>query len=396
MTDDQRASRGRRRQEPATGSPIVSIVVLTAVLLGLVLIGIVALGGIFRPGSGPQWQPAAGPATASSSASPTTGPQQITLSATGDIVLGNAPDRLPANGGAGFFDSVTDALAADLVMGNLEEPLTVDTGTGKCGADADQCHQFRAPPEYAALLRDAGFMLLNQANNHGYDYGEAGYRNTQQALEEHGLAHTGARDQITMVDVDGVSVAVVGFSPYSPPNNSLLDLDAGAELVRRADEQADLVVVQVHMGGEGADLTRVTPGTELFLGENRGDPMAFSRAMIDAGADLIVGHGPHVLRGMEFYQGRLIAYSLGNFAGGGRTLSNNGRLGWGGVLKVSLTRDGEWAGGEFVSTFMNDAGLPTLDDQGRGLGLIRELTELDFPQTGPQFGDDGSILPPLD
>ncbi|WSA12740.1 CapA family protein [Micromonospora sp. NBC_01813] len=350
---------------------------------------------MLRPEPDPQWQPAAAPAGASPSVSPAPQPpQEITMSATGDIVLGNAPDRLPPNGGAGFFDSVTETLAADLVMGNLEEPLTVDTGTGKCGADSTQCHQFRAPPEYAAHLRDAGFMLLNQANNHGYDFGEAGYRNTQQALEEHGLAHTGARDQITVLDVEGVTVAVAGFSAYSPPNNSLIDLDAAAEVVRRAGEQADLVVVQVHMGGEGSDLTRVTPGTELFLGENRGDPMAFSRAMIDAGADLIVGHGPHVLRGMEFYQGRLIAYSLGNFAGGGGTLSSNGRLGWGGVLKVSLTRDGEWIGGEFLSTYMNGNGLPTPDEEGRGLGLVRELSELDFPQTSPVFGDDGSISPP--
>ncbi|MFV2021552.1 CapA family protein [Micromonospora sp. LOL_023] len=374
---------------------MVSIVALTAVLLGAVLIGLVTLGGILRPKPDPQWQPAAAPTGASPSVDSTPeSSQEITMSATGDIVLGNVPDRLPPNGGAGFFDSVTETLAADLVMGNLEEPLTVDTGTGKCGADSTQCHQFRAPPEYAAHLRDAGFMLLNQANNHGYDFGEAGYRNTQQALEEHGLAHTGARDQITVLDVEGVTVAVAGFSAYSPPNNSLIDLDAAAEVVRRADEQADLVVVQVHMGGEGSDLTRVTPGTELFLGENRGDPMAFSHAMIDAGADLIVGHGPHVLRGMEFYQGRLIAYSLGNFAGGGGTLSSNGRLGWGGVLKVSLTRDGEWTGGEFLSTYMNGNGLPTPDEEGRGLGLVRELSELDFPQTGPRFGDDGSISPP--
>ena len=396
MSDAQRAARGRRRQEPAAGRPVLSIVVLTAVLLGAVLVGIVALGGINRSGSEPQWQSAASPTAASPTATASPEPQEISMSATGDIVLGNAPDRLPPDGGAGFFDSVSEALAADLVMGNLEEPLTVDTGTGKCAPDATQCHQFRAPPEYAAHLRDAGFMLLNQANNHGYDYGEAGYRNTQQTLEEHGLRHTGALDQITVLDVEGVSVAVAGFSSYSPPNNSLINLDAAAEVVRRADEQADLVVVQVHMGAEGAEMTRVTPGTELFAGENRGDPMAFGRAMIDAGADLIVGHGPHVLRGMEFYQGRLIAYSLGNFAGGGGTLNNTGRLGWGGVLKVTLDPDGDWVDGEFVATYMNGNGLPVVDEQRRGLDLVRELSGLDFPQTGAEFDDDGTISPPSD
>ncbi|HEY0699796.1 MAG TPA: CapA family protein, partial [Micromonospora sp.] len=119
-----------------------------------------------------------------------------------------------------------------------------------------------------------------------------------------------------------------------------------------------------------------------------------SRAMIDAGADLVVGHGPHVLRAMEFYQGRLIAYSLGNFAGGGGALSGRGRLGWGGVLKVSLAADGSWQGGEFVSTYMNSAGRPTLDPDRRGLDLLGSLCRSDFPSTGARFDDEGAISPP--
>lgn len=136
------------------------------------------------------------------------------------------------------------------------------------------------------------------------------------------------------------------------------------------------------------------PGTEMFLGENRGDPVKFSHAMIDAGADLIVGHGPHVLRGMEFYKGRLIAYSLGNFAGGGNSLSNDGRLGWGGVLKVSLKPDGSWAGGSFASTYMNSAGKPTMDQDDRGLGLVTELSRADFPKVGARLDGQGKISPP--
>jgi poly-gamma-glutamate capsule biosynthesis protein CapA/YwtB (metallophosphatase superfamily) len=212
-------------------------------------------------------------------------------------------------------------------------------------------------------------------------------------LEEHGLKHTGAPDQITVVEVEGVKVAVAGFSSYVW-SNSLVDIASAKKVIEKAATMADLVVVQVHMGGEGSDKTRVKPGTEMFLGENRGDPIKFSRAMIDAGADLIVGHGPHVLRGMEFYKGRLIAYSLGNFAGGERTLSNNGRLGWGGVLKVELAADGTWAGGEFISTYMNSAGKPTMDDDNRGLGLVQSLTKSDFPSTGAKFDAAGKITAP--
>ncbi|MFC3503221.1 CapA family protein [Micromonospora krabiensis] len=372
----------------------------TAALALVALLALLA-AGCAPAAEAPVWQPGAGgggtgaPITGapSGSGSPEAGGDAISLSATGDIIMGNAPSRLPANGGKGFFDSVKKALAADLVMGNLEEPLTVDTGTGKCGPNATRCFQFRAPPEYAAHLRDAGFDLLNQANNHGYDYGPKGYENTQKALERYDLAHTGAPDQITVVEVKGVKVAVAGFSSYVW-SNSLVDIAAAKRVIAKAATMADLVVVQVHMGGEGADKTRVRPGTEMFLGENRGDPVKFAKAMIDAGADLIVGHGPHVLRGMEFYKGRLIAYSLGNFAGGGNSLSNDGRLGWGGVLKVSLRPDGSWAGGSFTSTYMNSAGKPTLDEGDRGLGLVREVTRADFPRTGARLDDAGKISPP--
>jgi hypothetical protein len=337
------------------------------------------------------WQPP--PASADPSPTPTAEPEPtISLSATGDIILGDA-GSLPPNDGEGFFDSVDEALAADLVMGNLEQPLTGDTGFEKCDEDSENCHAFRAPPAYARHLEQAGFDLMNLANNHGDDYGPDGRANTRAALEEHGIAHTGALDQVTVAEADGASVAVVGFSAYEW-TNQLNDHGQAADVVSRAADQADLVVVQVHMGAEGSEATRVRPGTEDFFGENRGDPMAFSRAVIDAGADLVVGHGPHVLRGLEFYQGRLIAYSLGNFAGGGGTLNTDGPLGLGGILKVSLHPDGGFAGGELVSTHMYEAGLPRLDPEQRGLALIRELTGLDFPDTGAELGADGAISEP--
>ncbi|MEU7927355.1 CapA family protein [Micromonospora sp. NPDC049107] len=384
---------------PFASRPFRRVTAGLAALLAALLVA-----GCADSGDAPVWQPGAGGGgtgaplntagpKASGGATAANGGGVISLSATGDIIMGNAPGRLPAAGGKGFFDSVTGALKADLVMGNLEEPLTVDTGTGKCGANSTRCFQFRAPPEYAAHLRDAGFRVLNQANNHGYDYGPKGYQNTQQALEKYDLEHTGAPDEITVVDVKGVKVAVAGFSSYVW-SNSLVDIAKAKTVVAKAATLADLVVVQVHMGGEGADKTRVKPGTELFLGENRGDPVKFSHAMIDAGADLIVGHGPHVLRGMEFYQGRLIAYSLGNFAGGGNSLSNAGRLGWGGVLKVSLKPDGSWSGGSFTSTYMNSAGKPTMDPDDRGLGLVTELSRTDFPRSGARLDGQGRITAP--
>jgi poly-gamma-glutamate capsule biosynthesis protein CapA/YwtB (metallophosphatase superfamily) len=376
----------------------------TRLLLGAVLavvLGLTAVIVIMVRGGGddvnPTWHAGAIRGTSpGSAASPSPAPatDTISLSATGDIIMADAPDKIPPNGGRGFFDDVKEALKADLVMGNLEEPLTDDTGYAKCGADGSACFQFRAPPSYAAHLRDGGFDLLNLANNHGNDFGETGHRNTQRALEQHGLKHTGDRGQITVVEVKGVRVAVLGFSPYSW-TNQLNDLDQARSVVREAAAQADIVVVQAHMGAEGSDATRVRPGSEIYYGENRGDPIAFSHAVIDAGADLVVGHGPHVMRAMEFYKGRLIAYSLGNFAGGAGTLSASGNLGLGAVLKVSLHRDGTWAGGTFIATtFQGGGGLPRIDSRKRGLALVRSLCERDFPTTGARLGPNGEISPP--
>jgi poly-gamma-glutamate capsule biosynthesis protein CapA/YwtB (metallophosphatase superfamily) len=214
------------------------------------------------------------------------------------------------------------------------------------------------------------------------------------ALEGAGLAHTGAEDQITVVEVKGIKVAVVGFSSYAGANK-LNDLDQASSVVEKAAGQADLVVVQVHMGAEGSDKTRVKPGNELFFGENRGNPIKFSKAVIDAGADVVIGHGPHVLRGMQFYKGKLIAYSLGNFAGGGKTLSSNGVLKYGAILHVSLTKDGSWAGGKLLSTYMNSAGVPTRDSSNeRGRKMVADLSADDFGDDAAKIGDDGSISPP--
>jgi poly-gamma-glutamate capsule biosynthesis protein CapA/YwtB (metallophosphatase superfamily) len=376
------------------GRPVLTITIVLAALLGMGLGG-VALANLDNSDAVPRWQDAPPSPTSPSPAASPTEPDAITLSATGDIIMGSAPNRLPANGGEGFFDSVREGLQSDLVMGNLEQPLTGDTGTSKCGSPPrPNCFAFRAPTGYAEHLKDAGFQLLNTANNHSKDYGVQGYRNTVRALEGAGLEHTGAEDQITVVEVDGIKVAVLGFSSYEGANR-LTDLDQARTVVERAAGQADLVVVQVHMGAEGSDKTRVRPGDELFFGENRGDPMKFSRTVIDAGADVVIGHGPHVLRGMEFYKGRLIAYSLGNFAGGGRTLSRDGVLKFGAILHVSLTKDGTFAGGRLLSTYMNSSGVPTRDEANeRGRKLVAELSSDDFGDDAARIASDGSISPP--
>ena len=349
-------------------------------------------------------QPATPDPPPSSAAAPDPAGDAVTLSVTGDIILGSAPGALPPADGRDFFAGVREELRADVQMGNLEEPLTNDTGVVKCPKPSTgpspsptptgkpDCYAFRSPPGYARVLHDAGFTVMNLANNHAYDFGADGNRQTRTALESAGVHHTGAPGEITVVQAKGLKVAVLGFAPYSWAQ-SLLDIDGAVAIVKRAKAQADLVVVQMHVGGEGADHTHVKPGVEMFLGENRGDSMKFAHAVVDAGADLVVGHGPHVMRAMEFYRGRLIAYSMGNFAGY-RALAYTGVVGVGGILRVSLHRDGSWASGRLVATHMVAPGLPALDRAGQAYDLVRSLCAADLPSTGARVSADGTVVPP--
>lgn len=318
-------------------------------------------------------------------------PREVDVVAVGDIIMGSAPD-LPPDGGRSLFTPVASVLHGDVVVGNLEQALTDDTGYTKCGAGSDRCYTFRTPPSYAGLLANAGFTVINLANNHSHDFGPAGLRNTQAALRGAGVDDTGLPGHTAVTTVGTLRVAVLGFAPYGWAQN-LLDIQAARDLVRTAAASADIVVVTMHAGAEGADRTHTRPGSETFLGENRGDPIAFAHAVVEAGADLVVGHGPHVLRGAEWYHGRLIAYSLGNFAGYG-TLSTTGPLGVSGVLRVTLAADGSWRHGALVPTRMVGAGTPDLDPDRRGVDLVNTLSGADFGRCGARMGPDGVFGPP--
>src|SRR5690606_23155928 len=205
-----------------------------------------------------------------------------------------------------------------------------------------------------------------------------------------GIEHTGAPGQITVMEVKGIKIAVLGFSVYSWTQN-LNDIPAAEKLVREADAQADIVVIQMQGGAEGSDKAHVRPGAEIFYGENRGDLIKFPHAVIDAGADVVFGHGPHIMRGMEFYKGRLIAYSLGNFCGY-KVLNSNGFLGVGGILKVTLKKDGTWVSGELVPTEMVRGGYPAPDPDKRALTFVNGLSRDDFGDSAARISeDDGSI-----
>ena len=335
------------------------------------------------PGTGTETTPAPAPAPPAKDATP------VRVTTVGDIVMGSLPYGLPPDGGRSFFSGVDQYLVGDVVLGNLEGTLATG-GASKCGAGSSNCYAFRTPPSYARWLKGAGFTVMNLANNHAYDYGPSAERETVAALTRVGLLNTGRPGTQATQTVGGQRVALLGFAPYKWAD-SLTDIARAKRRVREAAAHAELVVVMFHGGAEGSDKTHVPSGTETFLGENRGDLRRFTHAVIDAGADLVVGSGPHVLRGMEFYRGRLIAYSMGNF-GGYKVFGLGGVLSTSGVLQVTLSPDGRFRSGRFRPTQLVGSGTPAAG--GYGISEVQSLSREDFGSRAARIDAAGRISAP--
>lgn len=340
-------------------------------------------------------------AEAESNAQPVTAARStepVTVAAVGDIMLGSPfpnETRMPPNDGADLLKDVTPILsAADIAFGNMEGPI-VDGGISeKCPPASTRCFAFRMPTRYAKNLKAAGFDVMSVANNHASDFGEAGRASTRRTLDELGIKHIGSdRDRFTTayLDVRGHKVAFIGFA-HNPNQPNVNELETARRLVQEADKKADLVVVSFHGGAEGTGAQNVPRRTEIFLGEQRGNLPAFAHTVIDAGADLVLGHGPHVLRGMEVYKDRLIAYSLGNFATyGWFRLEAETALTI--VLEAKLDATGKFIGGKLHSARQEGRGIPTLDPTGAAVKKVRSLSEIDFGASAPKIEDNGNISP---
>ena len=308
-------------------------------------------------------------APASSDRSTAVAANRITVAFAGDIaLLGSPPSSL--------FAHVRGQLRrADDAIGNLEGTLSSGGGS-KCKAGSTSCYAFQAPPRSAGLLRVAGFDDLNVANNHAFDYGASGQQQTLRALAHYRLRWSGRPNQITVLHSHGVRVAILGFAPY-PWAQSLLDTHAAQALVRQAAARADVVVAVLHAGAEGTHHQHVPHGTEHYLGENRGDERRFSHALVYAGADLVLASGPHVLRGLQLFHDKLIAYSLGNFATCSQALSMDGVLSHSGILVVTLDADGGPVSGRLLPVQIV-GGEPRRVQGGGILRKVNALSHSDF------------------
>ena len=316
----------------------------------------------------------------------------LTIAAVGDTMLGDTPNLPPDP--ASYFRAVESILdrGAQIVFGNLEGTLTTSTAS-KCGPvsrpDPD-CFAFRDPPGYVRYFKQAGFTILNDANNHSFDFGAAGQAQTVQTIHAAGLAQTGLPGEITIVRARGIKVAFLAFAPYTY-DADLLDLPAARSLIERARREAAVVVVYMHAGAEGPGADHVTGREEHYLGEDRGNPEAFAHMAIDAGASLVIASGPHVLRGMQFYRGHLIAYSLGNFAGYD-DFATNGDLDTSVILHVTLSATGRFESARIYPIQFSGTGQPV--PGGAGIAFTARLGTEDFGSSAARILSSGVIKTP--
>lgn len=234
-------------------------------------------------------------------------PVSLTLSVVGDCTLGTdetfdydtSLNAYYENYGADYFlQNVKDIFSADdLTIANFEGTLT-DSDERE-----DKTFAFKAPASYASILTGGSVEAVNTANNHSHDYGEESFDDTLAALDDAGIVHFGY-DETAVMDVKGIKVGLVGI--YELYDHLEREQQLKDNIAKVKADGAQLIVVIFHWGNE----------TETVPDSNQ---TTLGRIAIDEGADLVCGHHPHVLQGIETYKGRNIVYSLGNFCFGGNS-----------------------------------------------------------------------------
>ncbi len=336
--------------------------------------------------------------------------EPITITAVGDVMLGSSyPDgsSLPANDGRDLMRPFADVLhAADITFGNLEGPILEGGISTKCGPPAllsrpampkrpVNCFAFRMPALYGEDLAEAGFNVMSVANNHAGDFGEAGRESTRRVLDALGIQYTGSdRDRFatTIMNVRGTRIGFAGFAHNDIAPN-VNELATARRIVSDLKAKTDIVIVSFHGGGEGVGRQHVLPlgTTEMFYGEPRGDLRAFTHAVIDAGADLVLGHGPHVLRGMEIYRRHLIAYSMGNFCTYGM-FNLHAETSLTAVFQIRIGADGEFLDGRLYPGRQEKPGGPVPDTSRGAVRVLQQLSAADFGVSAPTITAEGRFF----
>ena len=319
--------------------------------------------------------------------------QTLNIAMTGDIMMGTTyPSMmLPANDGRDLFRDAKDVLVnADLTVGNLEGTLC-DGGRSTKGSGPNS-YSFRTPTSYGHLLKEAGFDFLSMANNHANDFGSEGIVSTERVLNEQGILFSGiaGRVESAVIERKGLKIGLCAFG-HNSYTLKHTDLNTVGRIVDDLVSRCDLVIVSFHGGAEGRTKNHLPQGSETFLGENRGSLRQLAHFCIDHGADIVYGHGPHVVRAMEVYKDRFIAYSLGNFCTP-YNVSLTGISGYAPVVEININADGSFIDGK-IHSFLQTKGIGPRKDAARSVAReIRSLSESDIPQSQATIDAQGNIM----
>ncbi len=320
----------------------------------------------------------------------------VIIAAVGDINFGTfvPPGNLPPhNDCSPLMKPVIKYLKnADITFGNFEGTFATDKRYAKHCSNPKYCYTFGMPPSFVKCFVEAGFNILSVANNHSADFNQHGRKLTAKTLDSVGIHWAGLVSK--PYDVFEKNGIVYGFTAFAPNDGTLqiTDLDMARRIVRHLDSVADIVIVSFHGGAEGAKHQHITRKTEFFLGENRGNVYRFAHTVIDAGADVVIGQGPHVTRAVEVYKNRFIAYSLGNFCNYSR-ININGVSGLSPIMRIYTDTNGVFIKAQIIPTYQIKYKGVFYDPQGRVIKIIKNLTNEDFPENTVKITDDGWIFP---
>ena len=313
----------------------------------------------------------------------------VNIVAVGDIMIGSLYPNvgyLPDDDAKNSFAQVKKHLVGDVVFGNLEGVLLDQGQSTKCRPNSTSCYAFQMPERYGKIIKEAGFNLLSTANNHAGDFGDTGRFNTGRVLDGLGVHHAGQKEMpCTSFTKNNLKYGMCAFSP----NRNMVSINEtgiARKLVQDMASKVDIMIVSFHGGAEGAKHTHVPKRPEIFLNENRGDVHDFSHQMIDVGADIVLGHGPHVTRAVELYKDRFIAYSLGNFNTYG-AFNLRDVNGISPIINVKMDKQGKFISAKVTSTKQTKQEGLLLDPTGAAYQELKKLTETDFPSTPLVFSN---------
>jgi hypothetical protein len=319
----------------------------------------------------------------------------LVIAGVGDIMLGTSyPSKAflpPDSKVSGLFGSLSDSLAsADIAFGNLEGSFLDEGAPVKKCRDTTRCYLFKMPESYSGLLATAGFDIVSLANNHVGDFGEPGKTRTKYLLDSLGIRYAGlAETPYTIFKVNSLTVGFCAFAPNAGTVN-IHNTDVTTGIVKFLADSCDIVIVSFHGGAEGADHQRVPRAREVYAGEDRGNVYEFARLMIDSGADVVFGHGPHVARAIDIYKDRFIAYSLGNFCTYSR-FNISGPNGLAPVAMITVDESGRFLSGRIIPAYQIRGEGVRYDTRKGVIKKIRDLMALDFPESLISLSEDGVI-----